>query len=101
MSTRSLPRARGGAPMSATATYPPIEDYGVIGNCHSAALISSRGSLDWLCLPRFDSPSLFARVLDHDDGGGWSICPTGRFQSQHRYLDDTNVLETTFTTAQG
>ncbi|MDP9314402.1 MAG: glycoside hydrolase family 15 protein [Chloroflexota bacterium] len=87
--------------MQAPAIYPPIEDYGLIGNCHSAALISSGGSLDWLCLPRFDSPSLFARVLDHHRGGGWSINPTGRFQAQHRYLDDTNVLETTFTTARG
>jgi len=50
--------------VKATAFYPAIEDYGLIGNCHSAALVSSRGSIDWLCLPRFDSPSLFARILD-------------------------------------
>ena len=46
------------------ATYSPIADYGVIGNCHTAALGSSQGAINWLCLPRFDSPSLFARVLD-------------------------------------
>lgn len=87
--------------MSTPQTYVPIEDYGVIGNCHSAALISSRGSIDWLCLPRFDSPSIFARILDHDKGGHWNINPTGRFHSEHRYIENTNVIETIFTTAQG
>lgn len=87
--------------MPAPTAYPPIEDYGVIGNCHSVALISSRGSLDWLCLPRFDSPALFARILDLDRGGAWCICPAGRAQARHQYLPDTNVLETTFTTGSG
>jgi GH15 family glucan-1,4-alpha-glucosidase len=82
-------------------TYVPIEDYGLIGNCHSAALISSRGSVDWLCLPRFDSPSLFAGILDTDKGGAWVIQPTSRFQAAHRYVDDTNVLETVFTSSTG
>ena len=86
---------------TAPASHRPIEDYGIVGNCHSAALVSSRGSIDWLCLPRFDSPSLFARILDLERGGGWTIQPAGRFQAAHRYLDDTNVLETVFNTASG
>ena len=87
--------------MSTANGQRPIEDYGVIGNCRSAALVSSHGSLDWLCLPRFDSPSLFARILDSERGGGWTIQPAGRFHAHHRYLDDSNVLETTFTTGHG
>jgi len=83
------------------ACFPPIEDYGIIGNCHTAALVSSCGSIDWLCLPRFDSRSLFARILDCDRGGAWIILPTTPFESSHQYLDNTNVLETTFTCAQG
>jgi GH15 family glucan-1,4-alpha-glucosidase len=81
--------------------FPPIEDYGLIGNCHAAALVSSRGSLDWLCLPRFDSPALFARILDLDRGGAWRINPTAPFRSAHQYVPDTNVLATTFTCDQG
>ena len=87
--------------MKATAAYAPIEDYGLIGNCHSAALVSSRGSVDWLCLPRFDSPSLFARILDNAQGGAWTIQPLSRHQATHRYIDETNVLETVFTTGAG
>ncbi len=81
--------------------YRAIEDYGVIGNGHTAALVSSRGSIDWLCFHRFDSPSLFARILDPDRGGYWSIQPEGRFESSHRYREGTNVLETTFRCAAG
>src|SRR5690242_17789976 len=77
--------------------FPPIADYGVIGNCHTAALVSSHGSIDWLCLPRFDSPSLFARILDLQRGGAWSIQPAAPYQADHQYLADTNVLETIFT----
>ncbi|MEJ7654462.1 MAG: glycoside hydrolase family 15 protein [Chloroflexia bacterium] len=84
-----------------TASYPPIEDYGVIGDCHTAALVSSVGSVDWLCLPSFDSPSVFARILDLERGGEWQVRPKGRFRSRHSYLDDTNVLVTTFTTDGG
>jgi GH15 family glucan-1,4-alpha-glucosidase len=87
--------------VSPQANYPPIEDYGLIGDCHAAALISSRGSLDWLCLPRFDSPSLFARLLDLERGGAWSITPAARHRARRRYLENTNVLETLFTSHQG
>ncbi|MDQ6802696.1 MAG: glycoside hydrolase family 15 protein [Acidobacteriota bacterium] len=76
--------------------YKPIADYAIIGCTRSAALISRDGSIDWLCWPRFDSPSIFARILDHQKGGCFSISPAGEFKSQRRYLDGTNVLETTF-----
>jgi GH15 family glucan-1,4-alpha-glucosidase len=80
---------------------PPIGDYGIIGDCRSAALISKRGSLDWLCWPWFDSPSLFGAVLDLEKGGFWRISPAGEYQIKRRYLPDTNVLETTFETESG
>jgi GH15 family glucan-1,4-alpha-glucosidase len=87
--------------MSDRDRYPPIADYAVIGCTRSIALISKRGSIDWLCWPRFDSPSIFARLLDHEKGGCFAIRPTGDFESKRRYVDGTNVLETTFTTSAG
>lgn len=78
-----------------------IDDYAVIGDCRSAALISRTGSLDWLCWPCFDSSSIFAALLDREKGGSWQICPTGNFHSTRHYLDRTNVLETRFETATG
>ena len=80
----------------------PIADYAVLSDCHSAALVSRDGSIDWLCFPRFDSPSVFGRILD-DAAGHWSITPAGGspFETTRRYLDDTLLLETTFTTAHG
>ena len=82
--------------MDQEKAYLPIEDYGLIGNCYTAALISSRGSLDWLCMPCFDSSSIFASILDIERGGSWSIHPTASCRSEHRYLEYTNVLETIF-----
>ncbi|PYL59485.1 MAG: glycoside hydrolase family 15 protein [Verrucomicrobia bacterium] len=73
-----------------------IQDYAIIGNARSAALISNRGSLDWLCWPRFDSASIFGAIVDPMIGGRWSICPESDSQTSRRYIDDTNVLETTF-----
>src|SRR5579884_1998851 len=81
--------------------YLPLKNYGMIGDCHSAALISREGSIDWLCMPRFDSPSVFARILDAEKGGFWQIKPTSGFQATHRYKPDTNVLEIRFTTNEG
>jgi alpha,alpha-trehalase len=72
----------------------PIGDYALLSDCRSAALVSRAGSVDWLCLPRFDGPSVFARLLD-DDGGHWSIGVPGATCSR-RYLEQTMALETTF-----
>jgi GH15 family glucan-1,4-alpha-glucosidase len=78
----------------------PIADYALISDCHSAALVSKAGSVDWLCRPRFDSPAVFARILD-DSAGHFSVAPKGEFTSTRRYLDRTMVLETTFRTDGG
>src|SRR5438876_569275 len=78
-----------------------IQDYGIIGDCRSAALISRQGSLDWLCWPRFDSASIFAALLDSDRGGFWSIIPTAPYETERSYIENTNVLETRFTCAEG
>jgi len=78
----------------------PIADHALLSDRHSAALVDKAGSVEWLCFPRFDSPSVFGRILD-DDAGHWSIRPTSDFDVQRRYLDDSLVLETTFRTADG
>jgi GH15 family glucan-1,4-alpha-glucosidase len=82
--------------MSEENPYPPLADYGYIADCHSAALISRTGSIDWCCLPRYDSASCFGRLLDWNKGGFCSIQPRGRYQMSRRYLPDTLVLETMF-----
>jgi len=80
-----------------SSEYPPIASYGLIGDCHSAALVSTTGSIDWCCLPRFDSGSCFGRILDWQKGGYCSVTPTARaYSSSRRYVDGTLVLETTF-----
>jgi len=76
--------------------YPPIGDYALIGDYRGAGLVSRDGSLDWLCLPRFDSPSIFAALLAVDDGGRFRIRPTGEYRTDRRYVPDTNIVETTF-----
>lgn len=81
--------------------YDPIADYAVIGCTRSMALISRGGSIDWLCWPRFDSASIFGRTLDAEKGGFFAIRPSIAHEATRRYLDGTNVIETTFTTESG
>src|SRR5215217_5933576 len=86
---------------SESASYPPIDDYALIGDCRSAGLVSRDGSLDWLCLPRFDSPSIFAAVLDTKNGGRFLVRPLGEYRTERCYLANTSVLETVFRTPTG
>ncbi|MDI9778239.1 glycoside hydrolase family 15 protein [Pseudomonas putida] len=79
-----------------------IEDYALLGNCRSAALVSCDGSIDWLCLPRFDAPAVFAALLGNEENGRWRLAPSDPVEhSSRRYLGDTLVLETTWVTASG
>ena len=79
-----------------------IEDYALIGDLHTAALVGSNGSLDWLCLPRFDSPACFAALLGDEENGHWQIAPaTPVRRTTRRYRGETLVLETEFETADG
>jgi pentatricopeptide repeat protein len=82
--------------------YQPIENYGIIGDLHSAALVGIDGSIDWLCLPRFDSPSVFAAILDDEKGGRFKITPVSDGVTRKQlYWPDTNVLITRFFTPDG
>ena len=78
-----------------------ISDYAIIGDGRSAALISRAGSIDWLCWPRFDSPSLFSALIDASEGGWWKIAPTVPARARRAYLEHTNVLVTEFETSGG
>ncbi|HEY7418204.1 MAG TPA: glycoside hydrolase family 15 protein, partial [Ktedonobacteraceae bacterium] len=82
--------------------YQPINSYGVIGDCHSVVLASPDGSIDWGCLPDFDSPAIFCRLLDAERGGYFQIAPTdGTIPGSQRYLHNSNVLQTRFASMQG
>ncbi|HEX5417396.1 MAG TPA: glycoside hydrolase family 15 protein [Chloroflexota bacterium] len=85
----------------ATGQCPPIADYAVIGNCHTAALVAKDGSIDWFPPERFDAPPVFCRLLDFQKGGFLRIAPAGPYQSTRSYRGRTAVLETTFSTERG
>src|ERR671910_3008952 len=80
--------------------FRPISDYGMLADCNTAALVDRAGSVDWLCLPRYDSPAIFAGILA-PAAGHWSIRPAGGFEVERRYLDASLVIETTFSTDSG
>ena len=79
----------------------PIEDYAVVGDTGTAALIGRDGSVDWMCLPRFDSPACFAALLGDESHGRWLLGPAGEFRCERRYVGHSSVLETTYTTDTG
>ena len=81
--------------------YLPIEDHGIIGDLRTAALVGIDGTIDWLCLPRFDAPSVFASILDDEKGGHFRLRPLNYARSQQLYLPDTNVLLTRFLSPEG
>ncbi len=84
-----------------TSDFPPIADYGFLSDCHTGALLASDGSIEWMCLPHFDCPSVFAALLDRG-AGSWRVGPYGVYvPAGRRYIPGTNMIETTWMTAQG
>ncbi|MEE8257908.1 MAG: trehalase-like domain-containing protein, partial [Acidobacteriota bacterium] len=82
--------------------YQPIENYGIIGDMHTLALVGMDGSIDWLCLPHFDSPSVFCAILDDKIGGRFKICPATEGATRKQfYWPDTNVLISRFFSPDG
>ncbi len=76
--------------------YPPISSYALLSDCHSSALVSRDGSVDWACFRRFDAPSTFARILDRERGGFCSLAPVGGEPVRRAYVGDTMILESEF-----
>src|SRR4051794_697500 len=81
--------------------YAAVGDYALISDQRTAALVAKDGGIDWMCAPRFDAEPLFARLLDPDGGGACELSPTEAFETERCYLEDTNVLQTTWKTASG
>ncbi len=81
--------------------YHRLGYYGIIGNLETVALIGANGSIDWCCLPHLESPSVFAKLLDRDRGGFFSIHPNSKFEEKQNYLENTNILQTKFSTKTG
>jgi alpha,alpha-trehalase len=106
----SSPSASDGAPAAVPAgsratslesPFPPIADYGFLSDCHTGALVASDGSIEWMCLPHFDSPSVFGAMLDRG-AGSWRVGPYGIYvPAGRRYIPGTNLIETTWMTPQG
>jgi GH15 family glucan-1,4-alpha-glucosidase len=95
-------RRPGFCNLSDSMSYQPIENYGIIGNLNTVALVGLNGSIDFMCFPQFDSPSVFARLLDQRKGGYFSINPEFReMKTKQLYLPDTNVLLTRFLSSEG
>ena len=83
-------------------TYPAISDHGLIGDLQTAALVATDGTIDWFCVPRFDAPSVFASLLDHDRGGRFRIAPSNEeYVTKQLYFPDTAILTTRFMTLDG
>ncbi len=79
----------------------PLRDYALIGNCETAALVNPEGGIDWLCLPSFDAPSIFGRLVDDAQGGDCTLRPAGAFQTECAYLEESAILQTRFQTDSG
>jgi len=100
-STRQKPASGTAHGAARVDGYLPIASYGLIGDCRSAALVGVDGSIDWLCLARFDDGSVFGRILDARKGGSWQLHPAGPHEVHQRYRDRTNLLDTVFSTTTG
>ena len=99
---RSVPVGKPSPPAApVSSSYLPIGDYGLVGNMRTAALVGKNGSVDWLCLPHFDSPSVFAGILDDAKGGHFKVEVDGNYSCRQTYLPDSNVLVTRFTGEEG
>lgn len=90
--------AQHGQTMRNATGYVPVEDYGLIGNMRTCALVATDGGLDFMCWPYFDSPSVFARMLDKDKGGHFSISPAADYTctTKQQYLPSSNILQTRY-----